>query len=355
MEIAAERSVRKLAEGWVAFALVRNLLLPLRPPAEGPPDLVFDKFKIWNVPQGDGQRLDTARQLFPEAAPPVHFNDCVYERHYTLIPPAREASPSDFGEIPEDVEDALLLLRLFKIGDLAFAQLKIKEPDGSLNFQFPYRLVCNATPAGGYYRLGPEECAKWDAFALELMRQPAWNSTWFGVARRFFLYGGAKEFNCHKEPGVEINEVDRIVDYMIALEATLAPEKDDFIGKRLRERAVKLLGKEAEQGEHTRWLLKGFYDLRSTVAHGSSLSEADRRFITENREEFERTTREVLVAGLRKLPSADKDRVPILADWWAPSHANRAEKLLGDFGRIKNQREKEILIERLQRKATSQA
>jgi hypothetical protein len=348
MEIPAKRSVCNLAEEWVAFVLVRNLLLPLRPSAAGPPDLVFDKFKIWDVPQGDWQRLDTARQLFPEAAPPVHFNDCVYERRYTSIPPPRQASPSDFGSIPEDVEDALLLLRLFKTGDLAFAQLKVKKRNGSLDPQFPYRLISNATPAGSYYRMGPEECANWDTFASDLVRQSAWHATWFGVARRFFLYGGAKEFNCHKEPGTEINEVDRIVDYMIAIEATLAPEKDVFIGKRLRERAVKLLGEEGEQADQTRELLKKFYDLRSTVAHGSPLNESDREFITKNKEGFEYTVRKLLIKGLRELPSADKDRIQLLANWWAPSDADRAGKLLEDFGRIKNHGEKESLIKRLQ-------
>jgi len=37
------------------------------------------------------------------------------------------------------------------------------------------------------------------------------------------------------------NEVDRIVDYMTALEAILVPERDGIIGRRLRERAVSLL------------------------------------------------------------------------------------------------------------------
>jgi hypothetical protein len=173
------------------------------------------------------------------------------------------------------------------------------------------------------------------------------------------LYGGAKEFNCHKEPGTEINEVDRIVDYMIAIEATLAPEKDLFIGKRLRERSVKLLGQGGEQADQTRELLKEFYDLRSTIAHGSPLresvsrkghKESDREFITRKREEFERTVRELLVEGLRKLPSADKDRMQILADWWAPSDADRATEVLKVFGGIKDHGERESLIKRLQKK-----
>jgi hypothetical protein len=345
MEIPAESCVRNMAKEWVASVLVKNLFLNVRSSTTAPPDLVFNEFKIWGVPPGDGQRLDDARVLFPE----VYVNDCVYERHYASIPPARGVAPSGFGGIPDDVEDALLLLRLFKTGDLAFAQFKIEEPNGKFVSQFPYRLINNATPAGRHYQMGPEECAKWDTFASDLVRQPAWDSTWFGVARRFFLYGGAKEFNCHKEPGTEINEVDRIVDYMIAIEATLAPDEDHLsIGKRVRERAVKLLGEEGEQADRTRKLLKDFYGLRSTIAHGSPLSEKDRKVITNYREEFEHTVRELLINGLRELPPADKDRRQTLADWWAPSDDDRAGKLLEDFGGIKNREEKEGLIKRLQ-------
>ena len=225
MEILAERCVRSMAKEWVAFVLVKNLRLPVRSSTAAPPDLVFNEFKIWGVPQGDGQRLDDARGLFPEA----YVNDCVYERHYSSISPARGAASSGFGGIPDDVEDALLLLRLFKTGDLAFAQFRIEGPNGRSVSQFPYRLISNACPAGSYYRMGPEECATWDTFASDLVRHRAWDSTWFGVARRFFLYGGAKEFNCHKDPGTEINEVDRIVDYMIAIRGNPGPGRGPLL------------------------------------------------------------------------------------------------------------------------------
>jgi hypothetical protein len=339
-----------MAEEWAAFVLVRNLDVSRRRGIIGPGDLVSNEFTIWDVSQGNEQRRDEACRSFPEA----YCTDYVYDRRYASIPPAREAAPSGYGAIPEDVEDALLLLRLFKPGDLAFAQFKVQEPDGKLHPQFPCRLIFNATPGGTPYHMAPEECTNWDAFASELKRKLAWHSPWFRVARRFFLYGGAKEFNCHKYPGTEINEVDRIVDYMIALEATLAPEKDDFIGKRLRERAVKLLGKEGEQAHQTSELLNGFYDLRSIVAHGSPLSDADRDFIEKNKEDFEHTVRELLVEGLRKLPPSDDDRKQKLNEWWAASDAERAQKVFEDFGKVKNREEKRRLVERLSGKVAGQ-
>jgi len=338
-----------MAEEWAAFVLVRNLDVPPRRGIMGPADLVFNEFTIWDGPQGNEEGRYEAFRSFPKA----YNSDYVYDRRYASIPPAREAAQSDYGAIPEDVEDALLLLRLFKPGDLAFAQFKIQDPHGELYDQLAWRLISNATPGGIPYQISPEECTSWDHFASELKCKPAWHSPWFRVARRFFLYGGAKEFKCRKGPG-EVNEADRIVDYMIALEATLAPEKDDFISRRLRERAVKLLGRQGEQADNTRDLLNGFYGLRSRIAHGSPLSDADRDFIEKNKEDFEHTIRGLLIEGLRKLPPADRDRTQILARWWAPSDAERAQRVFEDFGRIKNSEEKRRLVERLSGKVGRQ-
>ena len=55
------------------------------------------------------------------------------------------------------------------------------------------------------------ECGGWDVLGQELPNCDGWNSTWFQIARRFFLSGGAKEFNLHWDI------VDRIVDYMVLL------------------------------------------------------------------------------------------------------------------------------------------
>ena len=84
------------------------------------------------------------------------------------------------------------------------------------------------------YKINLEEWPDFDAFASEMMLQKNWSSNWFKTARRFFLYGGGKEFNPAHD------QLDRIVDYMTALEATLVPESD-FVGSLLRERAVKLM------------------------------------------------------------------------------------------------------------------
>ena len=180
------------------------------------------------------------------------------------------------------------------------------------------------------------------------MTTRAWRSPWFMVARRYFLYGGAKEFNCYaeKQCGIEINEVDRIVDYVIALEAALVPERD-FVGRRLRERATCLVCKNPGESEATKKLLRGLDDARSTIAHGSPLSDEHRDFLKGGREDFENVVRKILAECLRNLPAEEERRKIALSKLWDVSDGDRAQKLFEDFGRIKNLHEKSLLLKRL--------
>jgi hypothetical protein len=60
------------------------------------------------------------------------------------------------------------------------------------------------------------------------------------------------------------------MDYTTALEAALVPESD-FVSRRLRERAVKVLGLSDDDANKVKSLLKDFYSIRSTLVHGSGL------------------------------------------------------------------------------------
>jgi len=327
---------------YTAYVLVRNLEGAPGEPTLSPAVLDFGDFKISSIPQSP-RWLVGPREIFPDA----RYGDWVYERSYASLPPAPGPAPSGFGGIPEEIEDVLLLLRLFKAGDLSFVRVKIRGLDGQLCAQYPYRAISEISTTFPY-RMSQEECPKWNAFAQELRARPGWASPWFSVARRFFLYGGAKELNFYKEPqtGIEINEVDRIVDYTIALEATSVPEKD-FVGRCLRERAALLVRKsEADRGKIKR-LLRDFYDVRSTIAHGSPLSDDQRALITRDRNEFESVVRDILVEGLRNLPADEEGRKKLLQGLWRPSDADRAQKVFEDLGRIKDPGERQRLAERI--------
>jgi len=295
-----------------AFALVRNL-------ESRSSTLLFQDFELWQI--RGGRALGEARLIFPGAS----VDDWVYQRDYTDIPASDNPAPSGFGSIPNDVEDALLLLRLFKAGDLAFAKVALRDVDGKVYTQYPYRAISEMVPFSSFpYSLEAGECAEWNAFAHALVSFPGWRSAWFVVARRFFLYGGGKEFNPH------FDDVDRIVDYMIALEATLVPEHD-FVGRRLRERASRIIGND----EGIAALLRDFYGVRSTIAHGSAISDKQRRLTSTRREEIESAVRRILTSALSVLPEGDAERCQALAALYDVSDEVRVNKIVEDFRAIR--------------------
>lgn len=342
----------KIGAMYTAYALVRNLERAPGRPSSARAELLFEDFRIWNVTRFEGpngERSLNPYELFQDAR--LDSDDWVYERNYASLPPASGPAPKGVGGIPEDTEDALLLLRLFKTGDISFVRLRIRDQEGNLHSQYPHR-VMSEVPARQLYHLSQDECPKWDTFANELRGSLAWKSCWFGVARRYFLYGGAKEFNCYleRQSGVENNEVDRVVDYMIALEAALVPERD-FVSRRLRERAAHLICADPVESEATKKLLRELYDVRSTIAHGSPLSDEQRCFLERERENFENVVRKSLVESLRKFPAADVTRKDTLSRLWDISDGDRAQKLFEDFGKIKDLREKSILLQRLSKRS----
>jgi hypothetical protein len=212
---------------------------------------------------------------------------------------------------------------LYRPGDLAFVQLTIEKQDGSLVPQDQYRATSGII-SSRFYEFRQGDVPNWEAFGTELRQMPAWVSVWFKVSRRFFLYGGAKEFN------VEWDEVDRIVDYMIALEAALVPEHL-FVGRCLRERAARLIG---QNDQPTKRFLRDLYDIRSTIAHGSPLSTKDKAFLISNRLRIEEIVRQILVTALRLIPASEEDRKQFLKELYSPSDADYAEQAAKQFAGI---------------------
>ncbi|MBC8461589.1 MAG: hypothetical protein H8D67_26740 [Deltaproteobacteria bacterium] len=297
-----------------SFVLVKKL----RSTSE---ELYFADFKLWKVGSNFDNDLRKAQHLFPKAWP--LYEDYVYEKAYDDDDNGRERAPFD-------IEDALLLMRLFKTGDLFFLNPCIEEPNGDLSSQLPYPVMVY-THTANRYNIESEECAKFDLFASEILSLPNWSSGWFKTARRFFLYGGGKEYN----PRHDL--VDRIVDYITALEAILVPEKD-FLGRRLRERAASLLKDHQIDINDTKRLLRDFYNVRSAVVHGGDISAFKDDVLIRNID-FESIVRKVIVEALRVLPPGD-DRERFLKYLFDICDHTRSEKVFKDFCSIKDVTEK---------------
>lgn len=305
------------------FALVRNLI-------SNSEVLHFANFKLVKIKASLDYDLRRAQHLFPKESP--SYQDWIYERAYD------NSNGWDRNRFGDDVEDALLLLRLFKTGDLFFLQPCIEGNDGSLSCQQQYPTMVYTTPTHSY-KIEPDECFEFDKFASDLLSQSNWSSSWFKIARRFFLYGGGKEYNPRHD------EVDRIVDYMTALESILVPEKN-FVGRRLRERAVALLKNIVINLDDSRSLLREFYNVRSTVVHGSSIISFKDTLLKRNMD-FEAVVRKIIVEAVKTVPSDENSRKGFLEQLFDVCDQTRSEKVLSDFFSIKGESERKACFDRI--------
>ncbi len=214
-----------------AFVLVRNL-------ESNGEILDFGKFTIKRV----GPRFSDLRAVFSSLD--VNQDDWILEKSYNELPPGTLGYP--VGGIPNDIEDILLLLRLYRSGDISFIKLAIVPPSGEALVQFPNRAVNDLNSySDRHFKVESAECESWKAFADDIREGPPWKSHWFATARRFFLSGGAKPFNPSGD------DVDRVVDYATALESTLVPE-NDFNTRRISRRAAALTCTRQSRGSRCR-------------------------------------------------------------------------------------------------------
>ncbi len=238
---------------------------------------------------------------------------------------------SPFGGIPNEIEDILLLLRLYKYeGEISFIKLAITLPNGNTVAQLPYRAMNDLNsfsfPPSEF---GVDECKIWTEFAEGMRSSQSWASDWFAAAKRFFLSGGAKRFN------PKWDDVDRIVDYATALESTLVPEQD-YTTRRISRRAAALIAQDdPTEMEQIVRLMKKLYDIRSRLVHGSRLDDEQRRWLSENCNHIEHRVRQVLRTAVQRLPAGEQARRATLAGLYDPTDEDRGGFAIDKFREIK--------------------
>jgi hypothetical protein len=286
--------------------------------------LYFGEFRISRV----GLRFRELRDTLSFSD--VNGDDWVLDKTYPALP--LHGGTSDVA-IDSDVEDILLLLRLFKPGDLSFVRQAIIPPNGPPSVRKPYRAMndLNSQSNEALFQIEQVECDAWSDFAESLRSSDSWRADWFATARRFFLAGGAKPFNPFGD------DVDRVVDYATALESTLVPEKGDHITQRIKLRGAALAAPESTERKHEYvLLLKKFYDARSRIVHGNRLDDKTRNWLYENSGEVERLVRRILAAAVLKLPAGEKERTTALARLYDPTDQDRADLAFEKFKAIRS-------------------
>ncbi len=254
----------------------------------------------------------------------ITFEDCFYVRSY------HEKSwiaPQHRDHMIRDVEDAILLLRLFRRGELGVVSIVVTSDDG----EGPSKLCWNPSmsPDDAYpdYEFGQSDVEEWKAFSAPIRSGQGWNSAWFGTARRFFAYGAAIPVEEHW------GHADRYVYYSIALEAPLVPERDN-VGRRLRRRAAALLSLSKEEEIVSNHTLRDLYDLRSTTAHGRELSVDEKAILKNKRQAFEDIIRRILATAVQNLPGDEAQRDAHLKEMYDLTFEDRAELVLQHFNAL---------------------
>jgi hypothetical protein len=312
-----------------AFVLVRNV----RSTAA---TLSFGEFTIQRVGIPFGALGDV---FSPED---VNQGDWIFEKSYEHLPAGPPGSP--VGGIPNDIEDVLLLLRLYKPGDISFVKLAIVLPNGDTQFQSPYRAMNDLNSYSTKpFQAVPLECAAWKTFADSIRQSQSWGSAWFAASRRFFLSGGAKQWN------PKWDDADRILDYAAALEATLVPE-GDLVKRRLTNRAARLIApNDPGQQAHILALTSELYDIRSQIAHGNKLGDAKRSWLLDNDGEVELRVRQVLRESVQKLPPGEDARRVSLAELYDPTDQDRGDFAFRKFEEIKTTEVRRAIADKIRR------
>jgi hypothetical protein len=262
------------------------------------------------------------------------------------LPPGVPGSP--VGGIPDDIEDTLLLLRLYKAGEISFIRQAIIPPGGNALVQFPYRAMNDLNSySRPTFKVDSGECESWRAFADSIRKSKSWRADWFAAAKRFFLCGGAKQFN----PNPTRDDVDRIVDYATALESALVPEKD-YNTRRTTRRAAALIAPDnpGETQEIVRFLTK-FYEIRSRIVHGTRLSDESREWLVQNYDKIELRVRQILVAAVHNLPAGEEDRRAALAGLYDPTDEDRGSLAFEKFREIRTAEVRKAIATRITRLA----
>jgi hypothetical protein len=302
-----------------------------------PKELVFDKFRIVRV---DNSNWDECKQIFR----PVfvkRFGQHFIERRYKGVPklPKGEEDVSGLGRIPYHSEDLMLLLRLFREGDIVFITQAIKTPEGNLLSQYQYPMAFSEYHSPYHYKMSENDVQTFNVFHEKAPKRSGWRSEWFRIARRYFLWGGSKEFH----PG---RDNERVLDYMIALEALFVPEAD-FVSRRLRERAAAILGGTEDDKSILRKMMNEFYGIRSALAHGDVLSPQQSMNLEKKRVDFEDGVRRLMRKVLENCPASEDERRRYLSGLYEISDDERAKKVISDFGAIKETKIRSELLKKL--------
>lgn len=161
-----------------------------------------------------------------------------------------------YDKMIDSVRELLLLFRLFKVGDINFNDFKIIDTDDPTNSVV--NLYNQGQPSVYKYNFEAKEIEQFNIFRKEVTNKCGYKNIFLEFALNHFMSGVDKGF-------YGIKGLEKIVDYVIALESIiLIDNKRYFLRRTIAERVAALL-----KDDKVKEAIKYMYTERSNIVHGN--------------------------------------------------------------------------------------
>ena len=222
-------------------------------------ELNFDDFKIISIEQGS-EAKEWIQILGGKGIP---SNILIKEFPNYIM---KKEDDSGFDEIYRSMDELLLVFRLYKVGDIMFDHFLIKNIDNKEEYSNLYDF---ATSSVYKYKFEKNEIAKFNDFRKNITEKRGYNNRFYKLPLEYFISGGNKRFS------YRIENLERIIDYIIALEALFLIDGNRYFLRRTISKRISNFLKI----DNIDKIIKYMYDERSRIVHGNYI------ILSENKKE----------------------------------------------------------------------
>ena len=215
-------------------------------------ELIFDDFKIISIEQGSEAK--EWRQILGGKGIPS--NILIKEFPNYIM---KKEDDSGFDEIYRSMDELLLVFRLYKVGDIMFDHFLIKDLDSKEKYSSLYDFAMSSVYK---YEFEQNEILKFNTFRKSIKEKKGYNNIFYKFSLKYFISGGNKRF------AYRIENLERIIDYIIALEALFLIDGNRYFLRRTISKRISNFLKI----DNTSEIIKYMYDERSRIVHGDYIN-----------------------------------------------------------------------------------
>jgi hypothetical protein len=221
-------------------------------------ELDFGDFKIISLKQGSDAVVEWREKLRCKRVPK---NILIKEfPNYKM----QEDDFSGYDRIHGSLYDLLVIFRLYKVGDIMFDDVLLEGLESNELISLP---KFSAKTSFFTYDFIQDEIENFNDFRNNKNIEVGFKNKYYQFPLDYLMSG------CNKAFHYSIMHLERVVDYVVALESLfLIDNKMNFLRRTISERISRFL-----EDDDVRGIVKFMYDERSNIVHGNNigLSEND--------------------------------------------------------------------------------